>query len=302
MGALVYIIILVFNGRNWIDNCLNSVLKTEYTDYKVLIVDNFSQDGSVDYIKSNFPGTELIENQKNYGFAEGNNIGIRYALSQGAEYIILLNQDTKVDPFWVSELVKLAEQDDKIGILSPMQYDYEGLDLDSNFRIIIESGKQVTPDFIETDRVIGSAVLLKNKLCRTVGLFDSIFFIYHEESDLCRRYRYFGYKVGIATKSKICHWHSLIHYESISSENKKLFVRNELIYWLKDPNRILIVSFFRYFAWKLFISVKSLGFLKGLSGFFRLCIKQIPTLKYIPLIILRRRRERRLILKENVFF
>ncbi len=297
MNGLVYIVILVYNGKKWLNNCLKSVLATTYSNYKALVVDNASSDGSVEYIKANFPGVKIIENQKNYGFAEGNNIGIKYSLAKGAEYIVLLNQDTKVDPAWVSELIKVAENGAEIGILSPMQYDYDGIELDKNFKIILDSGNYVNPDFIEADTVIGAAILLKKSLCQKIGMFDPIFFCYHEESDLCRRYKYFGYKIGIAVKSKIFHWHSLLHEQSLANENKNLFLRNEFIYWLKDPQRMLIINFFRYFLWKLFLSVKSFGFLKGIARFCLLWAKQVLVFRYIPAIILRRHNEKRYLLR-----
>lgn len=292
MNGLVYIIVLVYNGKKWLNNCLKSVLATTYPNYKVLVIDNASSDGSVEYAKAYFPGVQIIENKKNYGFAEGNNIGIKYSLAKGAEYIVLLNQDTKVEPAWVSELIKVAENSAEIGILSPMQYDYEGIELDKNFKIIFDSGKYVNPDFIEADTIIGAAILLKKSLCQKIGMFDPVFFCYHEESDLCRRYKYFGYKIGIAVKSKIFHWHSLLHEESLNKENKNLFLRNEFIYWLKDPNRMFVISFCGYFMWKLFTSVKSFGFLKGICYFCVLCMKQISALRYIPPVILKRHEEK----------
>lgn len=297
MNGLVYIVILVYNGKKWLNNCLKSVLATTYSNYKAIVVDNASSDGSVEYIKANFPAVHVIENQKNYGFAEGNNIGIKYSLAKGAEYIVLLNQDTKVDPAWVSELINVAENGAEIGILSPMQYDYDGIELDKNFKIILDTGNYINPDFIETDTVIGAAILLKKSLCQKIGIFDPIFFCYHEESDLCRRYKYFGYKIGIAAKSKICHWHSLLHEQSLANENKSLLLRNELIYWLKDPKRIFIINLCRYFLWKLFFYVKAFGFLKGSLLFCVLCAKQVLVFKYIPAIILSRYNEKRYFLR-----
>lgn len=289
-SPLVYIIILVYNGKKWIDNCLDSVLKTDYPNYKILIVDNASKDGSTEYIADKFPHVELIRNNKNYGFAEGNNIGMRYALNREADYVILLNQDTKVESGWIKGLVTVAEIDKKIGILSPMQYDYEGKDLDRNFRELLKNN---FPDheFIETDRVIGAAMLYRVLIAKEVGLFDPIYFCYHEESDLCRRVKYFGYKVGVVKAGRIYHWHSLIQKNGLSKKERDLFIKNELIYALKDPNKSLVVALIWYYGWKIKSIIKEYGILKGLQIFFVSVAKQTSVLFRFPRIISRKKQE-----------
>ena len=153
--GLVYIIILTYNGLKWIDGCLTTVLKTNYGSFKVLIVDNASSDGSVEHIRNNFPNIEIIVNAKNYGFAEGNNVEIRHALKSGAHYIVLLNQDTKVDREWVPEMVKIIQRNQDIGILSPMQYDYEGKELDHNFKETIKVAFSQNENVYFVPRIIG---------------------------------------------------------------------------------------------------------------------------------------------------
>ncbi len=290
MTPLVYIIILTYNGNKWIDGCLNSVLSTNYPNFRVLVIDNASKDGSADYVASKYSHLTLIRNKKNLGFAEGNNIGMRYAFKNGAEYVVLLNQDTKVDPNWLTELVRIAESDPKIGTLSPMQYDYEGKDLDRNFKGLIQN-LPTDKEFIETDRVIGAAMLYTRQAYEKVGVFDPIYFCYSEESDLCRRIRYFSYKIGIAKESKIYHWHSLIQENGLNRKTKYLLRRNEFIYALKNPNKPLIKAMLGYFKWKIEISVKKDGILNGVGAFFALVLKQVVVFFYIPRIIIRKNKE-----------
>lgn len=290
---LVYIIILVFNGKKWLGNCLSSVLKTDYPNYKVLAVDNDSNDGSSDFISDSFPKVELIKNEENYGFAEGNNVGIRFALKQGADYIAILNQDTKVDPGWISQIIRVFESDKEVGILSPMQYDYERQNLDDNFKILFDSGTNNGSDSVETKTLIGTSMVFKRSFCQQIGLFDPLFFSYYEDSDLCRRANYFGYKIGIATKSKIYHWHTLLHKEEVSPQMSRLLLRNHFIYCLKNPRKVLIWNFYRYWRLRLIHCVESLGYFRGFISFCWIFIKLSYVFLYIPLITYKKYKEKR---------
>src|SRR4030042_3195752 len=113
----VAVIILTWNGIRYLPDCLGNLIKQDYekVNREFIVVDNASTDGAAEYVKTNFPEFSLIENDKNYGFDKGNNIGMKYALDKGYDYIVLLNQDTAVDPSWLSELVNVAESDKKIG-------------------------------------------------------------------------------------------------------------------------------------------------------------------------------------------
>ena len=118
----VCIIILNWNGKELLKDCLSSLLKlTGYPNYKVIVVDNGSTDGSLEYVKKNFPQVDVLPLDKNYGFAKGNNKGIKYALKKyKPRYILLLNNDTKIiQRDWLTKLVETAESDKKIGIVVP---------------------------------------------------------------------------------------------------------------------------------------------------------------------------------------
>lgn len=295
MESLVYIIILTHNGRKWINNCLRTVLKTDYSNFRILVADNASKDGSADYIKEKFPQVKLIKNRKNYGFAEGNNIGMRYALKQGADYIILLNQDTKVEPNWISELVKVAEDDKQIGILSPMQYDYKGEGIDRNFFDLLNTSEEFKTDFLKNflsrlysvERVIGSAMFMSKELCKKVGLFDPLYFCYHEETDLCRRALYYKFKVNILTTSKIYHWHTLLHKDRISERNKYLFLRNKHLYFLKNPGREFARNVYDDFKWGAKNIAQNERLFENFKSFLRFMCIQVWILYNLPRITYR---------------
>ena len=114
----VSIIILNWNGLEDTIECLESLKKITYPNYKLIIVDNGSEGNDVAVLRHRFGSyIHIIEKDKNYGFTEGNNIGMRYALKGEARYILLLNNDTIVDPDFLSNLIKVAAGDPKIGLL-----------------------------------------------------------------------------------------------------------------------------------------------------------------------------------------
>ena len=106
---LVYIIILSWNGKADTVECLRSLELLEYPNHKLLVVDNASSDGTAEAVRKEFPGVELIVNERNLRFAGGNNVGIRWALRHGADYVLIINNDTEVTAEMVSELVRVAE-------------------------------------------------------------------------------------------------------------------------------------------------------------------------------------------------
>ena len=121
----VSIIILNWNGLEDTIECLESLRGITYPNYEIIVVDNGSEGNDVKILQARFGGyIHIIKNDNNYGFAKGNNIGMRYALQREAEYILLLNNDTTVAPDFLSELVNVAESDPKSGLLGPKVYFY----------------------------------------------------------------------------------------------------------------------------------------------------------------------------------
>lgn len=118
----VTIIILNWNGEKFLLKCFESIFKINYSNYSVIMVDNGSFDKSVQFIKDNFPQVELIENKKNLGFAAACNQGIKQALESGADYVLLLNNDTVVSSDFLIKMVRTGEQDRKIGIIGSKIY------------------------------------------------------------------------------------------------------------------------------------------------------------------------------------
>src|SRR3972149_757010 len=203
----VFIIILNWNGYQDTAECLRSVRRLTYPSCKVIVVDNGSSDGSVAKLKEEFKEVFYIENKENLGFATGNNVGISYALEYGADYVLLLNNDTLVEPDSLDILVEVAERNPSAGVLGPKVLCYpdthlvysrgESYSLWFNMRTIdigeVDQGKETLPRRV--DYVVGCAMLVSKKFIEEVGLLDETFFAYFEEIDWCFRGRKNGFDI-----------------------------------------------------------------------------------------------------------
>ncbi len=211
---LVSIIILNWNGRPLLETCLGSVFGLTYPRYEVILVDNGSVDGSVPWVMDKYPEVKVIENRTNLGYAEGNNVGIR--ASRG-EYVATLNNDTKVDPGWLDELVAVATADEAIGSCASKQLLWHHPDVIHS--VGIQPRRSGNPENIadgekdlgqyeivrEVFAAPGAAAFYRKEALDHVGLFDSKYFAYHEELDLGWRLRLAGWKCVSVPQAKILH-------------------------------------------------------------------------------------------------
>jgi len=259
---LISIIILNWNG--WKDSikCLESLYQINYSNFNIILVDNASKDDSVKIIKDYAENKKLtlIENEKNYGFAEGNNIGIRYALKHlNPEYILLLNNDTIVNKDFLKELIKAGEKDMFIGILGPKIYHYDRPDIiwSAGCKISwkfargiqigtgeIDKGQYDEPK--EVEYVSGSAFLIKKAVIDKIGLMDKNYFLYFEESDWTLRANRAGYKSLYVPASKV--WHKVSQSGGGISKPTGLYyiTRNRWIFMKKWANLSDYLIFIMY--------------------------------------------------------
>jgi GT2 family glycosyltransferase len=240
----------------WLDACLGSLLKTRYSHLEIVAVDNVSQDQSVEHIRRHFPQVIIIKNQENQGTAEGNNVGMRYALNQNAGYIALLNQDTKVDPDWLTLSIDLLVKHPDLGIVSPLQMNYEGTDIDANMKKALldtvyfsDAAQGNLQEYYEVPSIIGACMLFKREVLLRIGLFDPDYFMYAEETDLCRRAVYHGYKIGYTVRSQIYHHHSLTRWETMPERLKLLCRKNHILFTLKAPDHSFFYNMKAAFRW-----------------------------------------------------
>jgi len=214
---LVYIIILNSNRRDDTLACLASISQSTYKEISVIVLDNKSTDGSVEAIRSSFPKVQLINLSTNLGYAGNNNVGIEEAIKQEAEWILVLNEDTILDPDCLTELVKVGESDTKIGIVGPLVYHYdepnviqsaggvlgrywESIHLGKNEE---DRGQFKSPNSVEW--VSGCAILVRREAIEQAGMLDKNYFIYWEETEWCIRVGRFGWKIFHVPSAKL--WH-----------------------------------------------------------------------------------------------
>lgn len=213
-APFVFVIVLNYNGREYLKDCLSSLASQTYANCRVIVCDNASTEDSIKYVKRNFPSTIIIQNKKNLGFAKGNNVAIKFALKQGADYVFLLNNDTISEKDLIEKLIKVAMTDNKIGIVGPKILDTRNTSLVHEvgmtcdifgFPIAIrqqESGKQTIS---EVFYVSGCAMLIKREVLNKVGLFDEEYFMFAEDLDLCWRAQLARYLVFVDRAARVYH-------------------------------------------------------------------------------------------------
>ena len=250
MSASVSVIVVNWNGRHHLELCLSSLLAQTYSNFEVILVDNGSTDGSVDYVKANFPAVRLIQLPQNQGFASGNNVGIR---ASTADYIAVLNNDTKVDPNWLTVLVETAESRPNVGMCAakllfwdrPEIINSAGICLDRTGIAWDRLGGQ--PDSephtnpVPVFGASGGAALYRRTMLRQIGLFDEDFFAYLEDVDLAWRARLAGWNCLYVPTAVIYHHHSATAIEGSPFKNR-LLGRNKIWTMFKNyPWQLLLL-------------------------------------------------------------
>jgi GT2 family glycosyltransferase len=210
------IIILNYNGKKFLDECLTSIFNTKYENFEVILIDNGSSDGSVEYAKEKFGEKEklkILALNRNMGFAKGNNEGFKIAKG---EYIIFLNNDVRVEENWLKELIKVMERKPDIGAAQPKILLNDGIHIDAAGCFIDYMGRVYQRGVFEKDKgqynsidevfyAKGAAIIVRRKALEEVGVFDPDYFLYYEETDLCWRIWLKGYKVAYIPNSIIYH-------------------------------------------------------------------------------------------------
>lgn len=221
MEPTVYLVLLNWNGKEDTLECLASLQKVGYPRFWTLLVDNGSTDGSVETIRASYPNIPIFESRANLGFAEGNNIGIRWALQKGADWILLLNNDTIVAPDFLERFLEAAQKKPQAKILGAKIYRYDEpkcIDhlggfwdpVTAEFASPVKGQRDDDVSFEtmeKVDYVCGAALMMHRSVPETVGLLESRFFLFWEETDLCFRAKRAGFESWTAPKAKV--WHKV---------------------------------------------------------------------------------------------
>ncbi len=274
----VSIIILNYNGKKILKKTVQSVLNLAYPKdkYEIIIVDNASQDNSKNIIKNictnsnpQLSITSLFLH-KNIGFASGNNVGIKKAKG---EYVVLLNNDCEVDPNWLTEMIKTAENDKGIFAVNPKVYlqhtnkiqsagirirsDGYASDIGSiskNKRVEYEEDRGQYNAESEIDAACGVASLYRKSILKKIGLLDEEFFLYYEDVELSLRARKAGYQIIYSPKAIVHHLHA-----ASSAEWSPFFIYHT------ELGRLLLLK--KQFPFFIFLKEYMLFSLKGIFRF-----------------------------------
>jgi len=214
--------------------CLESLLQMAENSFRIVVIDNGSRDGSVEYLRPKFPQVDFIENSRNVGFAAGCNIGVRRALEENSEFVLLVNNDTIVDPAMLSNLLSVAAEYPRAGIVSPKIFYFDRPELlwwagghyslwtgvPSHIgRKKVDNGAY--DDLSTIDWATGCVMLMRCSALRDVGLFDERIFGNGEDLDLSLRMRLAGWEIRYAPLSKLWHKEGIDYRRNVGEHVRK---------------------------------------------------------------------------------
>jgi hypothetical protein len=260
---MVWVVILNWNGLPDTLECLASLRRQRYENTHVVVIDNGSQSHEADAIEASKLAELVLRSGKNIGFAAGSNVGIRYALEHGADYVWLLNNDTIVGPDCLSTLVGAGEAEDRVGLLSPVIYDYASphdvkftgtiIDFVRQERIHLTSVEDMAHRADITDLALwGTALLIKRGVVERVGLLDERYFAYVEDMDYSVRAVNGGFRTRVVRGAIVYHKEGQSLGGMRSPVREYLLARNFYLFWsthLKGWRRCGYRT--RYVSWVL---------------------------------------------------
>ena len=245
---LIWIVVLNWNGAEDTIACLRSLQTLHYRNVRFAVVDNGSTDGSGAMLRRavHDESTDLIETGKNLGFAGGNNVGIRHALDQGADFILVLNNDTIVDPGLLDELIAAADQHPEAGCFGPWIYYMHDRDRlwftrsewSHEKSAFTAPGKgllasEIPQTVTGTEYVCGAALFFRAEVARRIGLLDERFFLVYEDSDWCFRARGTGFECLAVPSATI--WHKVgTSFGSEASPLRTYFSTRNRLLWADE--------------------------------------------------------------------
>ena len=241
---MISVIVLNWNGHPFLEPCLNSLMAQAYTPLEIIVVDNASTDGSVALVKEKFPEIRLMVNEKNLGFAGGNNVGIR---SSRGKYLMILNNDTRIEANCIEELKRSIEKDERYGACaSKIILESEKNRIDSAGIVVgldglsIGRGRLEAEDRFDQEVEVffasGCACLFRRAMLEDIGLYDEDFFAYAEDTDLGWRARLAGWKCIYSPKACVYHRHSASsgtysHLKAFLVERNRIWVALKNFPW-----------------------------------------------------------------------
>lgn len=289
MKEKVTIVIPNYNGKEYIEVCLDSIKRQTYKEYKVLIIDNASQDGSCEIIRDSYEDFQLVVNEKNEGFCKAVNQGIKMS---DTEYVLLLNNDTELDEYFLENIVNEIEKSNKIFSVSSKMINYYDRsvmdDAGDGYTILgwqYQRGiSQSVDDYTKMTDVFtacAGAALYRKNVFDKIGLFDEMHFAYMEDIDIGYRARIYGYRNVYCPSAKVYHIGSATTGSKYNDFKVRMAARNNLYVIYKNmPVVQFIINFpfimagiavkYFFFKNKNFGKYYLMGLKEGLNNLYKL--------------------------------
>lgn len=254
----VYIIILNYNNPGDTIACVEEAEKISYGNFKIVIVDNKSTDNSEAILKEKFPHHTFFQTGANLGYAGGNNIGMKYAKDQGADYICVLNNDVITNPDFLQKLLDYLEANPKVGVVGPRVCEYDEphivqstgamIDFHTGRVNIINNGvneDQLKGKIIPCDYVGGACLLFNSNILEKVGYFPEDYFLFYEETEWCLEIKKKGFEVICYCDAKVVHKGSA-SINQISGLSEYFMYRNVVIFMKRNAKLNQRLVFYSY--------------------------------------------------------
>lgn len=253
------IVILNFNGWRDTQKCLAALSKQTVQDFEIYLIDNGSKDESVKELsKIKMPNLHFHKEKKNTGFTGGVNIGIKWAIKNNFENVVLLNNDANAEPEWLENLLKPLEKSPEIGAVTSLMLDKTGKFIDDAGDVYSTWGipmlrnegepKKNAPKSGLVFGGTGGATLYRTKVFRTIGFFDEDFFAYNEDVDIDWRMQLAGFKVWYERTAVVWHKHSATSSKIPGFTINQVFKNLPQVFWKNVPFPMILPMFFKFYA------------------------------------------------------
>ena len=261
-SSLPLVVTVILNTNRKVDTleALQSLSENTYPGHHIIVLDNASTDGSVTAIQQSFPQAQVIELVQNLGYAGNNNVGIQAAIDAGADWVLVLNEDTILAPDCIARLVEVGESNPRIGIVGPMVYHF------NEPNVIQSAGGMMSPTWVsyhlsqnevdtgkytvphEVDWISGCAIMVRRAAIEQAGMIDERFFYYWEETEWCLRVRKAGWKIFNNPQAHL--WHKGVQRDYRPGPNVTYYsTRNRLLMLSKHHAPLSI----RFATWLEFL-------------------------------------------------
>ena len=238
----VFALTLNWNGRKWLGECLSSLLEMDYPNYEVVMIDNGSSDDSVSFVREDFPTVHVVENRANLGYARGFNRGLEFAAARGADFFLILNNDTRIDAHALSALVQTALTQEQVGFVTGKVYFHDRPSVlqtvGKTEHAVLWNGSHVggnEEDCGQHDQLAERPflddifTLVSRQLYDETGGYDPQFFLQGEEFDWQARAKKTGWRFYYTPEAKLWHHGSLSMGGLGSPISEYFYVRNHFV-------------------------------------------------------------------------